>query len=404
MHDPRTLRRWHIAIIVAFGLGGITLATWGARLPALQTELHASTAVLGVVLAGITVGSICGLLASTPVHAALGGRWTVFLALALVGVAMWAAAATVGFRSVPGLGVSFVAVGFGVGLLDVTVNVEGAAIEHELGKTALPLMHAAWSAGAAVGSAIGAACAGLGIAPSDQFAGEGVLVVVCAVFIAAWIPVGNRSTTEQPVERLSRRDRFVGWLRGWADVRLLMIGLVMLGVELGEGSANNWLTLAGKTDHGLSAVTAAAFFTVFAVVEMLTRIAAGPIVDRFGRVGTVRVTTAVGVVGALLFILGQAPWVVLVGVVLWAIGVSMGFPLGMSAAAESGPNRAARVSVVASIGYVANLAGPPALGVLAGSVGLLGALWAIVVLFVAAFLAAPSLRVPAAVNAAEAPA
>ena len=89
---------------------------------------------------------------------------------------------------------------------------------------------------------------------------------------------------------------------------------------------------------------------------------------------------------------------------LWAVGVSMGFPLGMSAAAESGPDPAARVSVVASIGYFANLAGPPAIGALAQSVGLLNALWLIVALFLAAFAAAGSFRPrPAAPEPAAAP-
>ena len=75
---------------------------------------------------------------------------------------------------------------------------------------------------------------------------------------------------------------------------------------------------------------------------------------------------------------------------LLSAGVSMGFPLGMSAAAESGPDPAARVSVVASIGYFANLAGPPAIGVLAQSAGLLNSFWLIVALFIAAFAAAGS--------------
>jgi MFS family permease len=115
-------------------------------------------------------------------------------------------------------------------------------------------------------------------------------------------------------------------------------------------------------------------------------------VDRLGRVRTIRVTTALGVIGMVLFILAENRWIVLVGVLLWAVGVSMGFPLGMSAAAESGPDPAARVSVVASIGYFANLAGPPVIGVLAQSVGLLDAFWLIVALFIAAFAAASSFR------------
>ena len=109
-----------------------------------------------------------------------------------------------------------------------------------------------------------------------------------------------------------------------------------------------------------------------------------------------RCTTALGVLGLVLFILGGNLWTVLVGVLFWAVGVSMGFPLGMSAAAESGPDPAARVSVVASIGYFANLAGPPAIGVLAEAVGLLNALWLVVALFLAAFALAGSLGRPAA--------
>jgi hypothetical protein len=63
----------------------------------------------------------------------------------------------------------------------------------------------------------------------------------------------------------------------------------------------------------------------------------------------------------------------------------------MSSAAEGGPDPAARISVVASIGYFANLAGPPVIGELAESAGLLNALWLIVALFIAAFAVAGSL-------------
>jgi MFS family permease len=190
----------------------------------------------------------------------------------------------------------------------------------------------------------------------------------------------------------NRREKLRLFLSGWLDVRLLLIGVVLLGVELAEGSAGNWLTLAVHKDHGQTAAVAALYFTAFASGEAMARIFGGPVVDRLGRVRTIRVTTALGVVGVILFITAGNRWAVLVGVLAWAVGVSMGFPLGMSAAAESGADSAARVSVVASIGYFANLAGPPAIGALAEQVGLLNALWILVALFAAAFLAAGSLR------------
>jgi MFS family permease len=256
----------------------------------------------------------------------------------------------------------------------------------------MPLMHAAWSAGAAIGSGIGAACAAIGITPAAQFVGEAVLIAVIAVPVMRSIPLGSRATSEEHDPSLPAAQRVRGWLRGWTDWRLLTIGLVMLGAELGEGSANNWLTLATKEDHGQTAAVAALFFTAFAIGETGARALGGPLVDRFGRVRTTRATTALGVVGVVLFILGGSPWLILVGVLLWAVGVSMGFPLGMSAAAESGSNPAARVSVVASIGYFANLAGPPAIGFIAESTGLLTALWLVALLLGTAFAASGSLR------------
>jgi MFS family permease len=388
--ERSTLARWRCTITAAFGLGGITISAWGPRLPAIKAGLGVDTATIGLLLAGVTLGAILGLLVSTPVLHWLGSRRAVAGALLLIAVAMTVMGLALIVGSVPLVAVAFVIVGLGVGALDVLINVEGSAVERAAGRTLMPMMHAAWSIGAAVGSGIGAACAALGVTPSVQLIAEAALIAAAALGTAAGIPDGNRAPAGQPPQ--DRGAKLRQWLRGWLDGRLLLIGVVMLGVELGEGSANNWLTLAMRNSHGQTAAIAALFFTAFAASEGLARIFGGPIVDRLGRVRTIRVTTALGVVGVVLFIQAGNRWIVLAGVLLWAVGVSMGFPLGMSAAAESGPDPAARVSVVASIGYFANLAGPPAVGVLAQSAGLLHALWLIAALFLTAFAAAGSLR------------
>lgn len=386
------LRAWRTAIVIAFGIGGVTLATWGPRLPAIASELRLSTGGIGILLTVVTVGSVIGLLLSTPLLSRLGSRRAIASLLALItaGLVLVGCSADL-LHSVPLIALGFALTGLAIGAFDVMINVEGAALEAASRRTLMPLLHAAWSGGAALGSGIGAGCAALNIPPSAQFIAEAVLIAAAAVLLPCAIPAGDHgAATSAPAAPLS--TRLMGWLRGWADVRLLLIGLVMLGAELGEGSANAWLTLATQRDHAQAAAIAALFFTVFALSEAATRILGGPLVDRFGRVLTTRGTLALGVLGVVLFITTDHWWAVLIGVVLWAIGVSMGFPLGMSAAAESGPNPAARVSVVASIGYFANLAGPPAIGFLADASSLLTALWLLAVLFLAAIPAAGSFR------------
>jgi MFS family permease len=384
------LARWRWAITAGFGLGGITISAWGPRLPAIKAGLGVGTATLGLLLAGATAGAILGLLASTPVLHWLGSRRAVAGAVLLIAAALTVMGLALILGSVPLVAVAFVITGTGIGTLDVLINVEGAAVERAAGRTLMPGMHAAWPIGAAIGSGIGAACAALGITPSAQLIGEAVIIAAAGLVAAAGIPRGERAPAGQA--RQDRGARLRQWLRGWLDWRLLLIGVVMLGVELAEGSANSWLTLAVRDNHGQTAAVAALFFTAFAVSEGLTRIFAGPVVDRLGRVLAVRLTTALGVAGIVAFILAGNRWIVLLGVVLWGVGVSLGFPLGTSAAAGSGPDPVARISVVSSIGYFANLAGPPAIGALAQSAGLLNSLWLIAALFIAAFAVAGSLR------------
>lgn len=377
--------------MTAFALGGVALSTWGPRLPQLRSDLGVDNAAIGLILAGVTVGSVAGLGAASPLLSWLGSRRGICATLWLIGAGIGVIGVGAGLaHSVAVSTVGFAVVGFGIGAVDVMINVEGAAVERAAGRTLMPLMHAAWSAGALIGAAVGAGCAALEVALEWQFLAEAVLIISVASVAARFVPVLEQ--TDAGVGRPPLAERVRGWLRGWGDGRLLLIGLVMLGVELGEGTANNWLTLAVRDGHHRPDAVAALFFVAFAASEMIARVAGGPLVDRVGRVRAVRVTTALGVIGLGMFILAGPTWLILLGTVLWALGVSMGFPLGMSAAADSGPNPAARVSVVASIGYVANLAGPPAVGFLSQATGLLNALWLVVALLAVGFAAAGALR------------
>jgi cyanate permease len=66
------------------------------------------------------------------------------------------------------------------------------------------------------------------------------------------------------------------------------------------------------------------------------------------------------------------------------LGISLGFPVGMSAAADDPRYAAGRVSTASSLGYAAFLAGPPVIGALADQVGILHALALASILLVAA--------------------
>jgi MFS family permease len=386
----RSVGAWRNAVMTAFALGGIAISTWGPRLAELRSDLGVDNAEIGIVLAGVTVGAVAGLGAATALLSRLGPRLAIRAMLWVTGISIGLIGVGGGLgHSVEVTAAGFLLVGFGIGAVDVMMNVEGAAVQRAADKTLMPLLHAAWSAGAVVGAGIGAMCAELRVDLQWQFLGVGVLIMTAAGVATGFIPL--RGHVALDVSEQSRMERVREWLRGWTNRRLLLIGLVMLGVELGEGTANSWLPLAVREGHHRPAATAAWFLVIFAVGEMTARVTGGPLVDRVGRVRAVQVTTGLGAAGLVVFIFASASWAILLGTVLWAVGVSMGFPLGMSAAADSGPHPAAQVSVVASIGYIANLAGPPAIGFLSGAVGVLDALWLVFALLVLGFAAAGAL-------------
>ena len=60
--------------------------------------------------------------------------------------------------------------------------------------------------------------------------------------------------------------------------------------------------MAVHKDHGQTVAIAAFYFTAFASGVPVARIFGGPVVDRLGRVRTIRATTDLGVVGVILFI------------------------------------------------------------------------------------------------------
>jgi MFS family permease len=397
VHPPRTLLAWRNAVFVIFVLSGISIATWVARLPAIRDQLELNTANVGILIFGMSAGSVIGLIVSPAILARFGPRAGIVACLSLVSVGLVLVA--VGGGLAPSVTVAFVGLvlfGFGNGACDVMMNVEGAAAERAIGKTLMPLMHAFFSGGTVLGAAIGALASALAIPVFAHLVGIAVVIVLAVVTAVRFIPheldATDRADKQSPAPRIPIRERLAATLKVWADMRLLLIGAVILGMAFAEGSANDWLAIATVDGHDQSNTTGAIVFGIFVAAMTVGRVAGGPLLDRFGRVPVLRATAVVGVAGLLLFILSTDLWVAIIGAVLWGIGASLGFPVGMSAAADDEKNSAARVSAVAIVGYTAFLAGPPLLGFLGEHFGILNALYVILALLVLSFFASPATR------------
>jgi fucose permease len=135
-----------------------------------------------------------------------------------------------------------------------------------------------------------------------------------------------------------------------------------------------------------------AVYLGFVAAMTVGRFTGGWFLDRFSRAAVLAASAVIGALGLAVVVIADNGLVAGIAVILWGLGAALGFPVALSAAGDSGPNPAARVALVASIGYVAFLAGPPALGFLGEHYGLRGAMSLVLVFLAAAVLCTPALR------------
>ncbi|MGP6169725.1 MFS transporter [Microbacterium sp. A196] len=380
--------RWRNAVFAIFLASGMSFATWASRVPDIKRMLEIDNAQIGLLLLGMGIASILGISTGPAVMARTGARrgMLAMMIMLSIGLALVGIGTTV-LMSFPIVIVGLALFGFGNGALDVMMNVEATAIEQAAGKTILPLFHAFFSFGTVIGAGLGwvAADAQLSVVVHTSV----ITAVILVLAFVCFANVPDREATLDPEESGEKphwRERMHDALAAWREPRTYALGVVMLGMSFAEGGANDWLALGTAEDHGGGTAMGAAALTVFSVCMTTVRVFGGPLVDRFGRVLVLRVLAVTAAGGILLFILAPSLPLAFLGAALWGLGASLGFPLGMSAAADDPAKAAARVSAAATIGYIAFLGGPPVLGLISEHIGLLNTLFILVALVVASGL------------------
>jgi MFS family permease len=228
----------------------------------------------------------------------------------------------------------------------------------------MPRFHAGFSVGTVAGALGGVAMVALGVSVTAHLA-----IVALAVAIGVPIAVkgfmgdhpnadGRRSTGSDA--RTARAS-----LRAWRERRTLLIGVFVLALAFAEGSGNDWISLAMIDGHRAQPAVGTLAFAVFLAAMTAGRWFGPQMLDEHGRIPVLRTTLIVAIVGLLMFTLGPSTEVAFGGALLWGAGISLGFPVGMSAGADDPSLAAARVGVISSIAYCAFLAGPPLIGLIA---------------------------------------
>jgi len=382
------------AVFVVFALAGVAFATFASRIADSKVQLGLSAGELGLTLFAASAGSLTALPSAGRIAGRLGAVRAIQLGMVFgfTGLVVIATAVDA-FESRWLTALGLYLLGMGVGVWDVAMNLEGAAVERLLGKTVMPHFHAAFSGGTVLSALVGAGMSWASVPLLVHFS----IAIVASAVLGVW---ALRSLLPREVEETETGEQAAAAAAGprprsaWLEPRTLMIGLVVLAAAFTEGTANDWISVAFVEGHGVPVWAGVLAFAAFLSFMTLGRLVGTRLLDAHGRIPVLRVTFAMAAVGSLMVIFGPA-WLAYAGTAVWGVGASLGFPVGISASADEPARAAARMSVVATIGYTAFIAGPPLLGFLGDHFTVLRALMAVTVVVALAMLVIPATREPA---------
>ncbi|MBK5074245.1 MFS transporter [Budviciaceae bacterium CWB-B4] len=390
------------AVFLTFFLCGFVFASWAARIPLVMSIFSINSAQMGLFFLCAAAGSLTALIIAGWITSRFSSAFTVMLSALVFSLGMGSVAVSALLPSQWLLGGGLFIFGFGFSLCDVAMNLEGTQVEQRLGYTIMPKLHACFSFGTVTGAACGALLEFLQVG----FTLPLLLLVIGAAVLLLWcssryLSAGTRYHAVEHTENQPRSNPFAAWLE-W---RTLAIGFTVLATSLLEGAAFDWLPLGVVTGFTLDGVEPAGWMgsmtlALFVAAMTSMRWFGGLLIDKYGRVVVLRVCTVLSITGLMIFGFSPNLSMALPGILLWGIGCALGFPVGMSAAADEPRHAASRIAVVAAIGYCSLLTGPPLLGFLANAFGVKNALLLLVIPLCISLLLVSKLGVVAPVKEA----
>lgn len=379
------------ATMTAFALNGLTFASWASRIPEVKELLGLSAGQLGTVLLAVSLGSLIALPLSGRIAHRVGAGAATMGAAVVASLGMLLAVVGIDGPGINGIGSRAVVMaglfvtGLGIGVWDVSMNLHGTGVEARLHRSIMPWFHAAFSGGTVLGALLGAALSAAGVPVWLHLVTAQVIAVLGVGWaVRHYLPDAGPQPADPTTQQSPRPAR-----SAWTEPRTLLVGLVVLAAAFTEGTANDWLAVAFVEGHGLPHWAGVLALAVFLGSMTAGRILGTGLLDRHGRVPVLRALLALAAVGCLMVVVGPA-WLAFAGAALWGLGASMGFPVGISAAADDPVGAAQRISVVSTIGYTAFLGGPPLLGWLGDHTGVLHALLAVGAMLAVAFFVTPA--------------
>ncbi|MEQ9635690.1 MAG: MFS transporter [Devosia marina] len=343
-------------VMLVFFLQPIAFGSWLPRIPEIQSAMGLGSAALAIALLGMPVGTLLTLPFAGPLVGRIGARMAI-----LIGFVFYSLAACLPVLA-PDPILLFIALmlaGSSISFVELGLNVEADLVEKSTGKLIMNTSHGCWSLGIMVGSLIGSGFVAANVAPGIALPLLAFAVLPVAL-LAGWALPALKDRTENETGEPQRS--------AWSLPSPALVGvcLFVFGITMTEGAMADWSAIFLRDALNAEGGLVGLGYSVFAFMVAAGRFGGDFLKRRLGSVNTARLCGTLAVLGAALLFLAPSVEIALIGFGTIGIGVSVGFPLAVTAAAGIGDRAAsANVAVLSFVALTGFLIGPPLIGFVA---------------------------------------
>lgn len=364
-----------LAVLTAFFINGAMMATWVARIPAIQARLALREGALGLTLMGLSMGVLLTLSLAGGLLARYGSR-----ALTLWGCILMVLTLPLLALAPNTIVLFFCLTAFGAGLsgMDVAMNEQAVFVERQQRRPLMSSFHAVYSVGNLAGALLAAGMAAIsGMATFFHFC-------LAALFFGSTMIFAYPYLLQTQYEGATRTLSF-----RLPERALWMLGAIAACSGIGESGMSGWSALFLSGVLRTSAAFAALGYAAFSLTMMIGRFLGDAIVSRWKPARIVAVSGALAAAGFLVVALTSNPLAAVAGFALVGAGLSNVIPLAFSAAGNMpGISPGTGIAGVAALAYSGSLIAPPLIGNVAQATSLRVAFSIIMVLLASMVLTA----------------
>jgi fucose permease len=347
--DSIAVARATWAVRLQFFVAGVLFASFGVHVPTIKLHYALGEQALAIAMLAAGVGAVATLTQAGRWVGRLGARRAALLSGGATALCL---ALLLSSHAYAGLLAVMVVFGVGTSLFDVSINAAAGELEQRAGRSLMSGFHGMFSLGGMVGAGLGS------LLLSHEVGGTTHLVAMAVLGAAA---IGGAGAVM--LRTIAGSDAKGGFELPRGLLALLGV-LGALGL-IAEGAMYDWSVLYMKQELASDASFAALAYASFSAAMAAARFGGDWIRERLSPAVLMSGSAALAAVSMAAVLLIGHPTVALVGFALVGFGFANVVPVLFSAAAKVDANPAHGIAVVASVGYLGMMAGPPLIGIIA---------------------------------------